>query len=365
MYVKTLELKNFRNYEHLQMEFDPRINLITGRNAQGKTNLIEAVYLISMGRSFRPGRDSEMIRFGQNEAVVKAEAVKSFMDTRINICINRKSKKSIKKDGKQLHKTSELLNNIYIVAFTPEDLRIVKDEPEKRRAFVDKELAQIQPAYYLSLSRYKKVLQQRNSILKEENICPSMLSLWDAQLVQYGAQLMQMRQIFIDQLSTFSSRIHDSITCGQESLEIQYASNVSYEKDLDRQKEILKEALEQSLDTDRRMRTTTRGPHKDDLRFLVNGVNARKFGSQGQQRTCALSLKLAELDFIKQETGEAAILLLDDVMSELDQSRRAFLTDSLKENQIFITMTEAEEDLIRAYGNPTVFQVKDGYINTI
>ena len=186
-----------------------------------------------------------------------------------------------------------------------------------------------------------------------------MLSLWDAQLVQYGAQLMQMRRIFIDQLSAFSSRIHDSITCGQESLEIQYASNVSYEKDLDRQKEILQEALEQSLDTDRRMRTTTRGPHKDDLRFLVNGVNARKFGSQGQQRTCALSLKLAELDFIKRETGEAAILLLDDVMSELDQSRRAFLTDSLKENQIFITMTEAEEDLIRAYGNPTVFQVKD------
>lgn len=365
MYVKKLELKNFRNYENLQMEFNPGINLITGRNAQGKTNLIEAVYLISMGRSFRPGRDSEMIRFGQNEAVVKAEAVKSLMDTRIDICINRKSKKSIKKDGKQLHKTSELLNNIYIVAFTPEDLRIVKDEPEKRRAFINKELAQIKPAYYLSLSRYKKVLQQRNSCLKEEPLRPSMLQLWDMQLVQYGAEIMQMRKAFIDQLSVFSGKIHESITCGQEKLDIQYASNVKYDPDKEKQMNILQEALEQSSETDRRMKTTTRGPHKDDLRFMVNGINARKFGSQGQQRTCALSLKLAELDFIKQETGESAILLLDDVMSELDQSRRAYLTDSLEENQIFITMTEAEEELIRAYRHPAVFKVKDGHINTI
>lgn len=365
MYVKELELKNFRNYESLDLEFDPRINLITGRNAQGKTNLIEAVYLISMGRSFRAGRDSEMIRFGQNEALVRAEAVKAVMDTRIDISISRKSKKYIKKDGKQLHKTSELLNNIFIVAFTPEDLRIVKDEPEKRRRFIDKELAQIQPAYYLCLSRYKKVLQQRNSCLKEIPVRPSMLSLWDMQLVQYGADMMRMRKAFIDRLSVFSGKIHDSITNGQEKLDIQYESNVPYEEDASRRQERLIEALEKSRDTDIKMKTTTRGPHKDDLRFLVNGVNARKYGSQGQQRTCALSLKLAELDFIRQETGETAILLLDDVMSELDQSRRSYLIDSLEENQIFITMTEAEEDLIRAYGHPTVFSVQDGHVTLL
>ncbi len=365
MYVKNLELKNFRNYESLNINFDPRINLITGRNAQGKTNLIEAVCLISMGRSFRAGRDSEMIRFGENEALVHAEVVKSYMDTRVDICINRKSRKSIKKDGKQLHKTSELLNNVFIVAFTPEDLRIVKDEPEKRRRFLDKELAQIKPAYYLSLGRYKKVLQQRNSCLKGDSFSPAMLSLWDEQLVQYGAELMRMRKEFIDQLSIFSGKIHGSITNGQEELKIEYEANVPYEEDVVRQKESLRSALQHSLETDRKMRTTTKGPHKDDLRFLVNGINARKYGSQGQQRTCALSLKLAELDFIKQETGESAILLLDDVMSELDQSRRAFLIDSLEENQIFITMTEADDDLIQAYGNPTVFTVHGGRVDSV
>lgn len=365
MYIKNLELNNFRNYEHLRIEFDPRVNLIVGRNAQGKTNLIEAVYLLSMGRSFRAGRDSEMIRFGEKEATVRAEAVKSYINTRIDITINRKSRKSIKKDGNQVHKTSELLSNVFIVAFTPEDLRLVKDEPEKRRSFVDKELAQIQPAYYLCLSQYKKVLQQRNRYLKEEIIDRAMLELWDEQLVNYGADLMRMRKAFIEQLSVFSGRIHASITDGQEELSIGYASNISYLESQEEQKQALREALTGAYESDLRMRTTTRGPHKDDLKFYVNGVDARKFGSQGQQRTCALSLKLAELDFIKRETGESAILLLDDVMSELDRTRRNFLVDALEDNQIFITTTEVEDELIQAYHEPRVFTVNGGYINSV
>ena len=362
MYIKHLEIKNFRNYEDLSIDFDPRVNLIAGSNAQGKTNLIEAVYLTSMGRSFRTAHDADLIRFGQDRAFIRVEAEKAFIDTKVEVRINRQSKKSILKDGSVIRKTSELMKNIIIVVFSPEDLRSVKDEPATRRRFIDRELSQIQPAYFSCLSGYRKALLQRNSYLKNERIDPGLLDLWDAEIVKYGAELMQLRKAFVDQISILSGRIHSRITNRVEELEVVYDPNLTYDPDRKEQEKIIAEALKASRDSDRRMRTTFRGPHKDDMQFFVNGVNCRKYGSQGQQRTAALSLKLAELDFIREETGENGILLLDDVMSELDASRREYLIRSLEENQLFVTATDVDEGLLRAYGDAKIIRIRDGHV---
>ena len=360
MYIKNIELKNFRNYEDFSIGFDRDVNLIIGKNAQGKTNLIEAVYLTSMGRSFRTSRDSDLIRFGCDAAFVRVEAAKELVDTRVEVVISKNSKKAIKKDGTFVRRTSQLMKNIILVVFSPEDLRIVKDEPGKRRRFVDRELAQIRPAYYNSLGSYKKALMQRNQYLKEEYVDESILSLWDAQIVKYGAEVMRHRKRFIDEINVFSGRIHSGITDGAEELRIEYAPNQPHADDPAEQEKILEEALRDSCGQDIRMRTTGRGPHKDDIRFFVNGVNVRKYGSQGQQRTCALSVKLAELDFIREETGENGILLLDDVMSELDSARREYLVRALSGIQLFITATEVDQRLSDAYKDAKIIRIDHG-----
>jgi len=365
MYIKKIELKNFRNYEDFSMDFDKKVNLIVGENAQGKTNLIEAIYLSSIGRSFRTNRDSDMIKFDDDRAYVKVYAQKEVIDTKVEITINGKSKKSIKKDGSLVRKTSELIDNIIIVIFSPEDLKIVKDEPEKRRKFIDRELAQIKPAYYECLSNYKKILLQRNTYLKEDYVDNKVLSVWDSQLVRYGSDLMKMRKKFIDDINVFSGNIHSSITNGKEKLTLKYVPNIDYVESSEEQRRIFEESLQKSYDNDIKLRTTTKGPHKDDMSFFVNGINARNFGSQGQQRTCALSLKLAELDFIKEETGETGILLLDDVMSELDKERRKYLVDALHNNQIFITATDIDKELTDSYPEAKIINIEKGKIKIV
>lgn len=360
MYIKKLELKDFRNYRSLLVEPDPHVNLIIGRNAQGKTNLLEAVFLTSMGRSFRTQRDKEMVRFGCSSALVRAEAQKEYLDTKVEILISDHSKKSIKKDGKTVRRTSELMKNIIIVIFSPEDLRIVKDEPEKRRRFIDRELSQIKPAYFNALSEYKKALEQRNSLLKEDRVRDDLLELFDDIMVRSGAEVMEMRKRFIDRMSEFSADIHGKITNGEEKLEIRYHSNISYDENPETQRELVREALEKSRESDFRNRTTMRGPQKDDIQFWVNGADARKFGSQGQQRTCALALKLAELGFIREETGEEGILLLDDVMSELDKSRREYLVRALADSQLFITGTDVDDEILEAYPDLQIIRIENG-----
>jgi DNA replication and repair protein RecF len=363
MFIKDIELKNFRNYEDFSIDFDKKVNLVIGRNAQGKTNLIEAIYLTSIGRSFRTSHDGELIKFGEKSAFVRVNAEKEVTDTKVEITINSNSKKFIKKDGTGIRKTSQLLDNIIIVIFSPEDLKIVKDEPEKRRRFIDRELAQIKPAYYDCLANYKRILLQRNSYLKEDNIQRSILEIWDEQLVKYGSSLMKMRKDFIDQINEYSGKIHDNITNGKEKLRVEYDPNISFDEDMARQQEIFQESMARANDNDMRLRTTSKGPHKDDMQFFVNGINARNFGSQGQQRTCALSLKLAELDFIKEETGESGILLLDDVMSELDEERREYLIRALSGNQLFITATDIDQGLLESYPEAKIIRIEKGKIS--
>ena len=365
MYIRSIELKDFRNYESLNLEFNKNVNLILGKNAQGKTNLLEAIYVTSIGKSFRTNKDHELIRFGSDFAKVYVETIKDDIEGSVEIIYSKDSKKYAKADGIKLKKTSELLKNVFIVIFSPEDLKIVKDEPEKRRKFIDRELCQIKPAYYDSLTNYKKILTQRNAYLKEFDINKSMLDVWDAQLAKYGSFVMNLRDKFIANLSEIAAETHGKITNGKEKLEVKYSPNVKFSDDIKEQEEIFYSVLKESFDNDIRQRTTTKGPHKDDFELFIEGVNVRSFGSQGQQRTSALSLKLAEIKIIKEETGYDPVLLLDDVMSELDLERQEYLVKSLSDVQLFITTTEIPEVLIKKFPNYTEYNVEKGEIEIL
>ncbi len=364
MYIKSIELKDFRNYESLSLKFNRNVNLILGNNAQGKTNLLEAIYVSSIGKSFRTSKDHDMIRFGCDFARVCVETVKDDMDGTVEIIFSNDSKKYAKVDGVKLRKNSELLKNVYIVIFSPEDLKIVKDEPEKRRKFIDRELCQISPAYYDALSNYKKILMQRNAYLKEFEIKKSMLEVWNMQLAKYGSIVMKHRDEFIKELSQIAAETHYKITNGKENLEVKYTPNVEFFSDADRQERMFYEYILGAYESDLRQRTTTKGPHKDDFEIFIDGINVRSFGSQGQQRTSALSLKLAEISIIKEETGYEPVLLLDDVMSELDIERQEYLVKSLSNVQLFITTTEIPEILIKKFPEYTEYFVEKGQITS-
>ena len=358
MYIKEIQLKDFRNYENLEAQFHKNVNIFLGQNAQGKTNLLESIYITSMGKSFRTGKDRDMIRFGSDFFRVKATAVKE-EELVVELAVNQDGKKGIKVDGIKAKKMAELLENIYIVVFSPEDLRIVKDEPEKRRKFIDRELCQIKPSYYNSLNQYKKVLSQRNAYLKEYEIDENILDIWDLQLAEYGSKIILQRNEFIKKLSVISSRIHKDITNKKEELEVFYEPNIEVCKNL---QEIYYKELKLNRHNDLKRRTTGKGPHKDDLKLLSNGIDIRNFGSQGQQRTAALSLKLSEIKLIEEETGENPVLLLDDVLSELDRERQNYLINSLEDTQVFITTTEISDEVEESLGNIKYFQIENGQI---
>ena len=366
MYIKELKIKDFRNYEVLDLKLNEKVNIILGSNAQGKTNLLEAIYISSIGRSFRTSKDSDMIRFGQDHAKAILTFNKDLGELEIEIDISKDHKKNVKVDGVKIKKASQLLDNVYIVIFSPDDLKIVKDEPEKRRKFIDKELCQIKPSYYSDLSNYKKVLLERNTYLKENNVDPDMMDIWDMQLSSYGASLMMKRDEFIKKISLISKDIHEGITNNKESLSLKYDPNIKLKDSLGEQREYFYNLLKTSFENDIKMRTTTRGPHKDDLEFFIknddNLINVRNFGSQGQQRTAALSLKLAEIDIIKKETGEDPILLLDDVLSELDLERQNYLIKTLSCNQLFITTAEMQQKILSEFPDASLFEVVKGHV---
>lgn len=352
MQINQLRLKDFRNYKNLDVSFHSKVNIFLGNNAQGKTNLLEAIYITSLGKSFRTARDLEMIRFQQPFFKVELEAIKDGEALLIDIAVSQE-KKGIKINGLKISKTSELLENLYIVIFSPEDLKIVKDEPEKRRRFIDREISQLKPSYYQNLVSYKKALLQRNALLKDCNLNNENLKVWDESLAYYGNKIIAEREIFVAKLDTISRELHNDITKGKETLK------VVYEKDC---KEDLYESLIRRHKIDRMRGTTGVGPHRDDLKIMVNGIDIRPFGSQGQQRTAALSLKLSELQLIKEETGEDGILLLDDVLSELDAQRQQFLIKSLGTVQLFITGTEISREVRQSLPEGNLYRVSEGIV---
>ena len=359
MYIKEIELKNFRNYEEIKIKFHEKVNFFIGDNAQGKTNLLEGIYISSFGRSFRPGKDSQMIRFGEQFCKSKVFAVREDDEKIVEIVIGE-AEKGVKINGVKIKKMTELLENVLIVVFSPEDLKIIKDSPDKRRGFMDRVISQLRPSYYLDLSSYRRALLQRNALLKEKNATKEDFDIWNLELAIHGTKIIKKRKEFIEKINKISNEIHSSITNQKEALEIIYETLIPYEEN--KIQENFLSTLEKNQKKDIFKGNTEKGPHRDDLEIRVNGIDIRKYGSQGQQRTAALSLKLAELKLIKEETGEDAILLLDDVLSELDASRQNYLINSLKGTQLFITTTEIGENIKEMLPDGFTFNIKNGTV---
>ena len=357
MYVKRLMLKNFRCYEELDVELSPHINIILGKNAQGKTNLLEAVYYCATGRSHRTSYDKECIRYDQSEAMIKIWYEK-YKEEQLEIHIRKNGRKSIAVNGYPARRINELFGCFQVVLFSPEDLSLIKSGPAKRRKFMDMEICQVDPVYLYQLQQYSKVLRQRNQLLKEiakKAATKDTIFAWDEQLVSYGVKIMERRRQFTEQLRQYTSRIHRQITHGEETLSITYENNVPIAaSDFQRK-------LEEDLARDIRFGSTASGPHHDDLAMWINGADVRVYGSQGQQRTTALSMKLAELSMMKEETKYSPVLLLDDVMSELDQERQWHLAQYIQENQTILTCTGIE-DSIRRLPAGKVLEVRKGKI---
>ena len=355
MYFRQIELKNFRNYKDQKVVFDPKLNLILGDNAQGKTNLLESLFIMGLGKSFKTNNDKEMIAFGEKAARAKCVVVGDNEETEIEITYSSEGK-LIKVNGIKLLRNVDLLENVYVVVFSPEDLKIVKDGPDHRRRFLDRELCQIKPVYYSDLGNYKKVLKQRNALLRDQNSDIYLFDVFDESLAEYGVRIVEERKKFIDRLYTICKKIHSDISSGKEELEIKYETSTV-------DKEQMKKKLRESFDTDLAKGFTGFGPHKDYLSIKINGKDIRVYGSQGQQRTAALSLKLAEIELIKQETGENAVLLLDDVLSELDATRQRYLIETMKDVQIFVSATGIEEELQNMLPKGNVYYVDNGKVN--
>jgi len=362
MRIKRIELNNFRNYTKADIDFHEKVNLILGENAQGKTNLLESIYLSSVGKSFRTARDKNLIKFSEDFCRIKTEYVRGEDEGTVEIAISKEGKKAAKLDGVMIERSSQLLDNIYTVVFSPEDLKVVKDDPEKRRSFMDRELCQLHTSYNNDLYVFKRVLAQRNALLKENMPDKKELAVWDENLAECGAGIITARENFIEEINILSRRIHEGITAGRENIEIIYDANIPAASGKSEQKEQIVRLLSENAENDIYNGNTGRGPHKDDLKILIDGKNVRQFGSQGQQRTAALSLKLAEIGLIRREKNEDPILLLDDVLSELDENRQKYLIDSLGKSQLFLTAASLPEGITAELPQGKIMKIKNGSV---
>lgn len=318
------------------------VNVLLGNNGQGKTNVLEAMYLVCTGRSHRTRQDRELIRWGAEFAMVGVQAQRRDGSHEVEIVLPTMGRRKIRVSGQEISRSGELMGHVTGVLFSPEDLRTVKDGPAERRRFVDMALSQIRPAYYYALQRYARALKQRNEVLRMNAAAPSLLATldsWEEQLAAAGAELMRYRRTYIERLSAEAAETHRGIADGREQLEIRYLPSVS---DGDDVQSVLK-ALFAARENDAWRMTTSVGAHRDDVRIFVNGRDVRVYGSQGQQRTAALSMRLSELTVMHDELKEWPMLMLDDVMSELDPGRRRQLIARLKGIQTFITCTDAED----------------------
>lgn len=341
MRIKELQLKNYRNYESCAFEPCDGVTVLLGNNGQGKTNVLEAVYLTCTGRSHRTRQDRELIRWGADLADVRIETQRRDGSHEVQILLPATGKRRIKVAQQEVSRSGELLGHVTGVLFSPEDLRTVKDGPAERRRFVDMALSQLRPAYYYAMQRYNRALKQRNELLRAAAVNPSLLATldsWDEQLALAGAELMRHRREYVDRLSQVAGQTHQDIAGGREHLRIVYRPSVDGET-----AQACMEALFGVRESDARRMTTSVGPHRDDVAVLVEERDVRAFGSQGQQRTAALSMRLAELNVMRDELGEWPVLMLDDVMSELDPSRRRRLLEHLKGIQTLVTCTDPDD----------------------
>ena len=357
MVIESIKLENFRNYETLELNLDSGTNIFHGENAQGKTNILESVYLCGTTKSHKGSKDREMIRFGQEEAHIRMNLDKDGSHYKIDMHLKKNKPKGIAINGVPIRRAGELLGIGNFVFFSPEDLNIIKSGPGERRRFMDLELCQLSKVYLHHLSNYNKILNQRNKLLKEIFFRPEYLDtldIWDEQMVSYGRKVIEERENFVQRLNEIIFGIHGKLSGDREELTIRYEKNVEAEE--------FGQKLLENREKDMKFKTTQAGPHRDDLCFLIHGVDIRKFGSQGQQRTAALSLKLSEIELVKQEIKDTPVLLLDDVLSELDSNRQKYLLDSIHDIQTLITCTGIDEFVENRFEINKIFRVVDGVV---
>lgn len=357
MILKSLELKDYRNYDHLIMQFHSGTNILYGENAQGKTNILEAVYLSGTTKSHRGSKDKEIISFEKDESHIRTLLEKNDIPHRIDLHLKKNKAKGVAIDGIPIKRQGELFGMLNLVFFSPEDLYIIKNGPAERRRFLDLELCQLNKVYLYNLTNYNKVLAQRNNLLKQISFNSNLMDtlyIWDEKLIEYGIKIIDTRFNFINNLNELVGDIHKNLTGGKEKLILKYDPNVSTEN--------FKDKLKLSLERDMALKITNIGPHRDDMSFLCQNIDIRKFGSQGQQRTAALSLKLAEIDLVKSVIKENPILLLDDVLSELDRQRQTHLLNSIGDIQTIITCTGLEEFISNRFEFNKIFHVIEGTV---
>lgn len=359
MQIKQLIVKNFRNYENQTINFENGLNLLVGKNAQGKTNLLEAVFLCSIGKSARTTKDKELIRFGCDYAYIKIifETIAGNKD--IEIIISQNTNKTVKINGVPIRKIGELMETLNTIYFSPDELKIIKDGPSDRRKFMDIDISQVSKTYFYLLTRYENILNQRNKLLKitqNYNTLLDTISIWDSQLAEVGAKIIISRIKFIKMLSEKASEVHKILTNNKETLSIEYSGLIG--TSVEELKNKFLSALQENYEKDFNLKYTSVGPHRDDLKIKINNLDVRSMGSQGQKRTVALSLKLAELEIFKQEQNEYPVLLLDDVLSELDETRRKTLLELSKKVQTILTCTEYSENV-----SPNkIFKINNGQV---
>lgn len=357
MVIKSLKLKNYRNYELLDLTFDSKTNILYGDNAQGKTNILEALYLSGTTKSHRGTKDRDLIQFGYEESHLETIVEKNGIDYQIDMHLKKNSPKGIAINKIPIRKASELFGIVHFVFFSPEDLNIIKEGPAGRRRFIDLELSQLDKVYLSNLSNYNRIINQRNSLLKElyyqEHLIET-LDIWDMQLAEYGTKVIESRKKFIEQVNNIISNIHYRLTGGKENITLTYESSVG---DMS-----LEQALKRYRQRDIKFKSTSVGPHRDDLCFKIGEIDIRKFGSQGQQRTAALSLKLSEIELVRMLIRDTPVLLLDDVLSELDKNRQNYLLDSIHDIQTVITCTGLDEFVNHRFSINKIFHVKSGTV---
>ncbi len=357
MIIKSIELADFRNYDSLNLTFDHGTNILYGDNAQGKTNILEAIYVVATTKSHKGSKDKDIIHFNKEEAHIRAYIEKEAVETRIDMHLRSSKSKGIAIDGQKIKKAAELLGLLNVVFFSPEDLGIIKNGPAERRRFVDMELCQLDNFYLYNLNHYNKIVNQRNKLLKDLYFNPSLgetLNIWDSQLVSFGSKIIERRKVFIEQLNEIIYDIHKKLSGDKEELQIHYEPEVSIEE--------FEHKLALSQERDIKLKQTCVGPHRDDFSFYIGDIDIRKFGSQGQQRTAALSLKLSEIELVKKITKDTPVLLLDDVLSELDANRQNYLLNSIGDIQTIITCTGLDEFINNRFEINKIYRIANGKV---
>lgn len=360
MIIESVDLQNYRNYEFLNMTFDNKINIIYGDNAQGKTNILESLYVCATSKSHRGSKDKDIIRFGNDEAHIKVMVKKHGMNYRLDMHLKKNKTKGIAVNGIPIRRAVELFGIINIIIFSPEDMNIIKNGPSERRRFMDMELSQLDKIYLSNLVNYNKVVVQRNKLLKQlqfsgDSGLVDMLDVWDMQLVRYGSEIIKRRMDFIDDINSIIRPVHSKLSGNKEILNLRYIPCTTTDN--------FKDEVIRSRERDIKFKMTNVGPHKDDVAFFINDKDVRKYGSQGQQRTCALSLKLAEIELVKKVINDTPVLLLDDVLSELDANRQNFLLDSIGDIQTIITCTGLDEFVNNRFSINRIFKVVNGVVS--